>query len=316
MRLRLRSVNACVSQRDSTGLAKLLNEQMSDSLELYDLLKVAAQRFILLATQSPADIDSLVHFYAQAASQIDESLSDKGNVDQFHPVRGEHRIPTRQASGSNLLIEHFGVELYPKVWRYVSRTDIAMPEYDKDLGQEYYRAAIIYSIMLARAFALQESFRERLWTIMEDVLVKGVFSGREQEPGCFIAVTVVIHGAGSSMTTIQGKGKDASPWSQFRANPDTTWGWFEVIAALLDVEALIEPALEIPLPSKLILSFRNLKDYLGDGGLQLQDLSSEELWTMFRWVERLPRRHTEPPRTGSKKSDKISMMPADEDDMY
>ena len=283
------SVNTCVAQRDAPGLAKLLNEQQPNSSDLFTLLKVSVQRTLLAANDNPAEIDSIVDFYAQTASKLDKSLTHKGNEQVLPPRSSQPRpknLPVRECSGRDLLAEHLGVQLFHELWNPTCRMYTPHPELDENKGRDYYRSAFVYSALLARAFSLQPSFRQRLWRTVEEVLIKGIFSGTMQEPGNFLVTSVVLYGAGSGVKAQnRGKGKDWYQYTDTLNEPDATWGWFDIVSTLMDVESLIEPGFDRPLPEKVLTAFKGLREYIGDGRAELKDMSSKELWAKFNWVE-------------------------------
>jgi hypothetical protein len=169
-------------------------------------------------------VDSLIEFYGNTAAKLHSSLSHPGNQAGVKPPAEQTRpIQTHvlDAAGGDLLVEHLAHQLWNELYGPTSRVYTPNVELDQRTGgRRYYRSAFVQSALLARAFSLQPSFRPRLWRTVEEVLVKGIFSGTQQELGNFIVTAVLIYGTGSAirewMKNNSGQGKEWSPWHYVR----------------------------------------------------------------------------------------------------
>lgn len=145
----------------------------------------------------------MVDFYGRVASKLSNSLSHPGNQAGVKPLAEQTRpIQTYvlEAAGGDLLIKHLTHQLWNELYGPTSRVYTPDVELDQRTGgRRYYRSALVHSALLARAFSLQPSFRPRLWRTIEEVLVKGIFSGTQQEPGNFVVTAVLIYGAGNAI---------------------------------------------------------------------------------------------------------------------
>ena len=275
--------------------------------ELFSHLATTARNTILLAFNKPSDIDSLVEFYGSVAVKIDTSLEHPGNQIDGQPLRSETRPKhtyVLPAKGGDLLAEHLTCQLWDELWGPTSRVFTPNPEFDrKEGGRDYYRSAVIHSSLLARAFSLQPSFRARLWRVVEEVLIKCLFSGTMQEPGNFVVTAALIYGAGNAirewLSTHSGTGKDWYQWDDVRKQPDAVWGWSDIVAALENADSLVDPEFETAVPTQAMTLFKGLKDYVGDGKTELQDWSAEKLAASYAWADDLPQRSPSAERPAS-----------------
>jgi hypothetical protein len=271
---------------------------------LFSHLADTAHDIILLASNQPSDIDSLIEFYGNVAAKLPDSLWHPGNQKDVRPLREQTRPKQTHvllAQGGDLLVEHLAHQLWNQLHGPTSRVYTPNADYDKnEYGKSYYRPAFVHSAVLARAFSLQPSFRDRLWRVLEEVLIKCLFSGTQQEPGNFVVTAVLIYGAGDAirawLSNNSGRGKDWYQWHDVLNKPDEVWGWSDIVAAFQDVDSLVEPEFEAAVPGPAMGLFKGLKDYVGDGKSEMRDWSAEQLASSYAWIDSLPEPAPKPER--------------------
>ncbi len=121
------------------------------------------------------------------------------------------------------------------------------------------------------------------------MFVKGLFSGPEQEPGVFIALSTVLLGAGAeireymSQEGVKGKGMAWLWYDDVRTGADREWDWQSIVEALSDDS---EPEMSSRLPDYVRATFERAKKHVGDGQGEMKSWDSERLANeAFVWVD-------------------------------
>ncbi len=220
-------------------------------------------------------LTSLVACISDVARQLETSLKHPG-----HPKSGGRKtVEFRLVEGPAVLGEAISVTISGRLWDHISRA--VTPEDGRDCGlsKAYFKKTAILAILLAKLFASVPSFRPCLWREVEDILIKGLFSGPDPEPGAFVAVTALI---ALSTTQIEeylseeghvGQGKDWVWYNNIRAE-DESWSWAEVVEGVQN--AKIAPLLM----GDVGKTFQFAKNIL-DGKMEDSDW---ELVEVFPWL--------------------------------
>ncbi|RDB27347.1 hypothetical protein Hypma_004325 [Hypsizygus marmoreus] len=280
-------VSKLFRQRDVDAaaiLASLINSQPTlETLE--PVLDDTIKELLHYSFTQREQIDSLVTFLHAVATQIKPSVSHPGHP----PLDLCPTMDMRPSNGPTVLAECLSHDLYESLWDRTSRDITPDDEYDRTRPKSYYFDASVHATVLARAFAMYPIFRERLWREAEDVLVKGLLSGTEQEPGVFTALTALLLGAGEeireflSQEGIKGMGLEWVWYNNTRMWGDVAWGWTDLMMALKD-----EPGetMAARLPSYIRASFEKAKKHIGDGSGSFPSWGSERLAKeAFGWGE-------------------------------
>lgn len=266
------------------ALVALINDANANSVT-DSVLDSIIYHFILSAFAQPTKIDSLIDFLASVASRITPSLAHPGNPEEKYMS-----TPLRPSTGPNILSERLSHTLYGRLWQLTSRAVTPDEDYDKTLPKKYYIDACVISTILARAFATQPVyFRDSLWREVEDVIVKSLFSGPEQEPGVFVALSALLLGAGSEIREYlgaergkRGQGKGWLWYDDVRTQKDAEWGWEDIIEALLEVP---EEELSTNLPDYVEATLALAKVHVGHGDGEIPSWDSDKLaQEAFNWL--------------------------------
>ncbi|KAF5349669.1 hypothetical protein D9756_008868 [Leucocoprinus leucothites] len=224
-------------------LAALINAEIgSDGFKqstasLDALLSSITSQLLLSSLAHRETIDEYVNFVLFTALQIKNEATHLGSIrkDDEPPL---YRIaPLHPASGPAILGENLAKTIYDSIWSATSRAVTPDVEHDRDQSKEYYYMTSVRATILARSFALSESFRDSLWRDIEDILVKSLFSGDEQEPGSFIALTALLLGAGKEIKDymgeeMKGQGKAWLWYDDVRTESNAKWGWKDVVESV------------------------------------------------------------------------------------
>jgi len=155
-------------------------------------------------------------------------------------------------------------------------------ELDRSLPASHYYDAFVSSSVLVRAFTILPAFRTRLWRVVEEWIVRGIFSGTMQAPADILVTTTLVYGAGEALreylgTEKKGTGKMYSMWTYVRLVPEERWGWYNIVSAVNDSAALIDPDFGTVLPRKVRDAFSGLGEYIGDGRQEMRTMQVAEL---------------------------------------
>ncbi|EKM83261.1 hypothetical protein AGABI1DRAFT_111700 [Agaricus bisporus var. burnettii JB137-S8] len=278
---------------DSAGkLAALINKDIgSDGFKqstasLDALLSTISKQVILSSLGHRETIDDYITFTTFVALQINNEAVHTGTIlgeGEKPPYKTAVVLP---ASGPAILGESLAKNLYDEMWSATSRAYTPLDQDDRNKSQEYYYTTSIHATILARAFALADTFRDSLWRDVEDLLVKGLFSGDEQEPGIFIALTAILLGAGKEIKEYigdekKGSGKRWLWYDNVRTVPDERWGWKDVVEALKQQPG---PLMAGRLPDFVKDDLELVKKHVGDGQVG-ESWDSEKLAKdAFNWA--------------------------------
>ncbi|KXN82698.1 hypothetical protein AN958_02263 [Leucoagaricus sp. SymC.cos] len=227
----------------ANALAALINKEIgSDGFKqstgnLDKLLSSISEQLILSSISHRETIDEYLNFVFFSALQINGEATHTGTIRKDGEPPLYKVAPLHPASGPAIFGENLAKTLYDSLWSSFSRAVTPDVDNDRDQSKEYYYMTAIRATILARGFALSESFRNSLWRVIEDILVKALFSGDEQEPGAFVALTALILGAGQEIKDYlkhgnKGKGKNWLWYDDVRTESDAKWGWKEVVDVL------------------------------------------------------------------------------------
>jgi hypothetical protein len=224
-------------------LALLINKAIGEggfkenTAAIDSLLSSINDQLILSSLGHRETIDDYLNFVIFTALQINNKATHVGTIRRDDEKPLYMVAPLHPASGPMILGESLAKSLHDSLWSSFSRAVTPDSDIDRDQSKEYYYIASVHASILARGFALSESFRDALWRVIEDILVKALFSGDEQEPGSFIALTAIILGAGQEVKDYlagkpKGQGKAWLWYDDVRTESDAKWGWKEIVDAL------------------------------------------------------------------------------------
>lgn len=279
-------INSQRTPSDATKLATLLTETGSETTSLFTLLQTTAQDTVAVTRGKITDgkaeeIEAVFDFYTSTASQIDISITHKGNSDTLPPLSQQRRPKqtiVRATKGPALLAEHLGSRLWHELYTFTTRVYTPVADEEPQLGVEYYRPTFEAACLLARSFSSQPNLRSGLWPTVEYALIQGLFSKTQQAPGNFLVVAVLLQGAGVAvqewLTRSQGKGKDWDMWTDTLLEPEATWEWRDIRSALRNVDSLVDPDFERTVPQAVMESFKGLDTYLDE---EHQDWKAKKL---------------------------------------
>lgn len=272
-------------------LAALINQELGsedfkqNTTALDHLLSSIASQLALSSLAHRETIDDYVTFVSFAALQINSAATHPGTIVKEGDEQLYRIAPLHPASGPDILGEHLSKALFDSIWKATSRAVTPDEENDREHSKEYYYKASVQATILARAFALAESMRGPLWRDVEDILIKGLFSGDEQEPGVFVALAAIFLGAGKEIKDYmgeekKGKGRDWLWYDDIKTKPDVAWGWKDVVEALKSQPG---PAMVDRLPEYVKGSFELAKKHVAGGSEE--DWESERLAAeAFNWA--------------------------------
>ncbi|KAF9443139.1 hypothetical protein P691DRAFT_809411 [Macrolepiota fuliginosa MF-IS2] len=274
----------------ATKLAALINKNLGSegfkqsTASLDALLSSITNQLNLSSFAHRETIDDYVNFVAFTSLQINNQATHPGTILKEGEQPLYRVAPLHPASGPGILGQNLAKTMFDSLWDATSRAVTPDVDTDRDQPKEYYYKASIYATVLARAFALAESFRDSLWRDVEDVLVKGLFSGDEQEPGVFVALTAILLGAGKEIEAYlngedKGQGKNWLWYDDVRTESDSTWGWKDVVGALKSQPG---PEMMDRLPEYVKDNIELAKKHVasGEGSWDSKRLASEA----FRWA--------------------------------
>ncbi|KAF8889826.1 hypothetical protein BD779DRAFT_1706686 [Infundibulicybe gibba] len=256
------------SEDSASSLAALIATASPDTLD--SILETLIDRFLLFCSSDRPQIDAQITFLASVA-QPDEP------VYQFTLLRA--------CSGPGVIAERLSQKLYGLLWEHTSRAATPDIKWDKRHPKKYYATVALNATVLARAFATQEAFRSVLWREVEDVIIKGLFSGEQQEPGVFIALTALFLGAGAEIreylaSGVQGNWMGWLWWDDVRTE-DKRWGWEDIAEAVWKVP---DPKMDSRLPDFAKINISVAKHHLAQD--EMSSLDSETLaHKVFCWVD-------------------------------
>ncbi|KAF8889793.1 hypothetical protein BD779DRAFT_1469547 [Infundibulicybe gibba] len=270
------------SEDSASSLAALIATASPDTLD--SVLETLIDRFLLFCSSDRPRIDAQIAFLASVARQLPPSLTHPGEVAQ--PDEPVYRFTLlRACSGPGVIAERLSQKLYGLLWEHTSRAATPDVKLDRRHRKTYYATVALNATVLARAFATQEAFRPVLWREMEDVIIKGLFSGEQQEPGVFIALTALFLGAGAEIreylaSGVQGNGMGWLWWDDVRTE-DKRWGWEDIAEAVWKVP---DPKMDFRLPDFAKINISVAKHHLAQD--EMSSLDSETLARkVFCWVD-------------------------------
>lgn len=275
----------------ATRLTALINQELGSegfkqsTASLDDLLSSITNQLALSSLAHRETIDDYVTFVSFAALQINSAATHPGTLVKEGDEHLYKIAPLHPASGPDILGEHLSKALFDSMWGTTSRAVTPDEETDRDQSKEYYYKSSVQATILARAFALAESMRGLLWRNIEDILVKGLFSGDEQEPGVFVVLAAIFLGAGKEIKDYmgdekKGKGRDWLWYDDVTTEADARWGWKDVVEALKSQPG---PAMVDRLPGYVKGSFELAKKHVLEGSEE--DWDSEKLAAeAFKWA--------------------------------
>jgi len=275
----------------ATRLAALINQELGsagfqqNTAALDTLLSSITGQLALSSLAHRETIDDYVTFVSFTALQINSAATHPGTIVKEGDESLYKIAPLHPASGPGILGEQLSKALFDSIWSATSRAVTPDVETDRDQSKEYYYKSSVQATILARAFALAESMRSSLWRDVEDVLVKGLFSGDEQEPGVFVALAAILLGAGKEIKDYmgeeeKGKGQRWLWYDDVRTEAEARWGWKDVVEALKGQPG---PAMVDRLPEYVKDSFELAKRHVFDGSEESWD--SERLAAeAFKWA--------------------------------
>jgi hypothetical protein len=208
-----------------------------NTTSLDTLLSSINEQLALSSLAHRETIDEYVNFVYFTALQINNQVTHIGTIRKNDQPPMYKVAPLHPASGPAILGENLAKTIYDRVWSFTSRACTPDVDDDREESKEYYFMTSVHATILARGFALSESFRDSLWRVIEDIFVKALFSGDEQEPGVFVALTAILLGAGQEIKDyigeeLKGQGKNWLWYDDVRTESDAKWGWKDVVEAL------------------------------------------------------------------------------------
>lgn len=268
--------------QSSNSLADLITSQTN----LDDLDRVVVpiiQQLLLSSAAQRTQIDELVSFLAFTANCIHLSASHPGQ-----PTNAHYKSTVlRPSRGVNIISERLSHTLHERLWCHISCAVTPDEDVDKDIPNTYYIDTSILATVLARAFSTQSTLHVSLWREIEDILVKGLFSGSDQEPGTFITLAAVLLGAGAEIRAYLndgnvGYGRNWVWYDNVRSN-EQVWGWSDIVSSL---QKEPEPGLASRLPGFVRTSFEFCKQHVGEGNGEMKSWDSLILAReAFGWIE-------------------------------
>ena len=270
-----------LTDNSAQSLASLISRQTSPT-SLDAVLNSTIQQLLLSSQAQRAEIDNQVSFLFSVASHLPESVSHTGRTQ----ASTYKTTAQRPSNGPELLVERLSHSLYEKLWEYSSRAVTPDEQMDKELPGTYYAEASVYSTVLARAFAINSAARDRLWRNVEDIFVKGLYSGPDPEPGAFVGLSALLLGAGAEIRAYMetnenfGEGKN---WVWYNdAKNSERWGWEDVVKALGDQS---RSEILSRLPNSVNTTFNAAIQHIGNGDHVTASWDSGKLATdAFNWV--------------------------------
>jgi len=274
-------------------LAGLINQEIGpesfkqSSASQVSLLSSITQQLVKSSLAHREIIDDYVTFVSFAALQINSKPTPIGSIRKDDEPPLSKVAPLHPVSGPAILGENIAEKISGSVWGATSRAAAPNADRDRSLSKEYYRTVSVQMTILARAFALSESFRGSLWPVIEDIFVKGLFSGDSQEPGSFIALAALMLGAGKEIREYmeggkKGRGKSWSWSDNVRTEAEARWEWKDVVEAFKH-----QPGQEMNdrLPGYVKNTLELAQKYV-EGGLMEESWDSERLTEeAFNWED-------------------------------
>lgn len=273
-------------------LAALINQEIGpesfkQSASQVSILSYITQQLVKSSLVHRETIDDYVTFVSFAALQINTKPTPIGSIRKDDEPPLSEVAPLHPLSGPAILGESIAEKISGSVWSATSRAVAPDADRDRSLSKEYYYTVSVQMTILARAFALSESFRGPLWPVIEDILVKGLFSGDGQEPGSFVALAALMLGTGKEIKEYmdggkKGQGKFWSWYDNVRTEAEEMWEWKDVVEAFKH-----QPGQEMNdrLPAYVKNSLELAQKYV-EGGLQEESWDSERLAEeAFNWED-------------------------------
>lgn len=289
--LGLPSIFAYPSCESAGKLAALINKDIETELKgtpasLDALLSTISKQLLLSSFGHRESIDDYVNLMVFTALLINSKPVDAGIVADEggrNPHKPTILYPT---SGPALLGKNLAYVLSDELRIATSRSRTPVEEWDRAKPLEYYYKAMIHATVLARAFALTDIFRDLLWSNIEDIFVKGLFSGDEPEPGIFIVLASILLGAGKEIEEYmgdedEGGGKSWSGHDNAGAKCDESRCWKDVIKAL---KWKFEQRMPDRLPEYVKDSMKLAKIHVKDGNPACSWDSKRLALEAFNWA--------------------------------
>lgn len=222
----------------------------------WDLLAHQTAHALLAAsTAYPAKVDGLIEIFMPAIADPDSSKGEKQGMREVNEHLGQtieqwseaHHAASwarfalrctkgRQAFFLENLAQTLGMEPLATL-QQMSHNDPCVYE---DARIRLADMRVIYgpSILLARLFATQPVVRPYLWREVEAALIKAALSTSEKEAGCFLALPILIQGAGHAInhwTVTEGKGvgKHWSSWYGGCLSPFERWSFLDAMTHIV-----------------------------------------------------------------------------------
>ncbi|KAL9116038.1 MAG: hypothetical protein Q9227_000406 [Pyrenula ochraceoflavens] len=257
----------------------------------------AGDALIKRALTSPANIDG----------HLPELLTINPSIFMsYQPEPSPTKVPC--------LASHLLYELYD----YIRRGVTPELQWDGDPSRPplYYQAALLYSTLLGRAYAITQEklaeypskksapgtlckHSEQLWWVMSYTFILAFFSGPDPEPGARYCAAILLLCAGNAMekAAVKSKGKNVSPWYPGYADPEEKWDWWDLKRAAMETKELPKDQTD---PAVLAKKYRlcgqkqwfefvsreeldaleKAREKLGD--MELRDATSGEVMEMFK----------------------------------
>ena len=223
-------------------LAALINQEIGmesfkrSTASQLTILSSITQQLVDSSLAHRETIDDFVTFVSFASLQINSKPTPIGSIRKDDEPPLSKIAPLHPVSGPTIVGENLAEKISDTVRDATSRAVTPDDSRDRSLSKRYYRTVSVQTTILARAFALSESFRGPLWSVIEDILIKGLFSGDHQEPGAFIALAALMLGAGKEIKEYmdggkKGQGKAWLWYDDVRTEAEAKWEWKDVVEA-------------------------------------------------------------------------------------
>lgn len=112
-------------------------------------------------------------------------------------------------------------------------------------------------------YVVDRAQRRRYWEVMTRVFIKALWSGQDAEEGARYITAILMLSCGCALSAtpgLRGHGSKWELWDDTIADPESTWGWEKLMAAIMDTADLprsSNPQLERLTSTNTLLSTTN-----------------------------------------------------------
>lgn len=189
------------------------------------------------ARTQPGSIDSLLREHLHQESfpkELELYVRDYVNVEQTPGLYGDASMNRPQWYYANALIKGM---LLGRAFHLLS-TPVRPPLSLSDVSEfPFSRLPAELRLEIWAYYKADLLQRQKYWDIMTRVFIKALWSGREPEEGARYMTGIILlccgHALSTTASSLQGRGSKWVWWEDRIADPERTWGWDELTAAVM-----------------------------------------------------------------------------------